>query len=1035
MKKFIATVFSMKFAGMLLLVFAGVVAAATFIENDLGTSAAKDIVYNALWFEILLFITAISLTGSIFQYKLWRRKKFSVLFFHMAFVVILAGAFVTRNYGYEGIMQIREGESSNEIMTLSPYVQVWLEDGEKDIYYDKSYNFSPYTRNRFRASIPAGDGELKIRYKELVSNAAETIVDDPNGIPIISFTIMEDGIRKNHFLNYDDVYKTETIKLSFTETNHDPEAIHMQLTADTFYFSAPYEVTLFDMINEELDTFPPHQYHAIHLKKLYSFQGKQIVFTDTFLSAQTKIISMPHGAGSQGANAILFEVEYEGTSREVAVFGASGMISAPSEVRINNTKISIGYGSKPMTIPFSVHLVDFQLERYPGSMSPSSFKSDVIVMDEREKLEMPYEIYMNNVLNYGGFRFFQSSYDKDEKGTILSVNHDKWGTIITYIGYFILTLGLSLNFFSPSSRFRYLAGNAARIRDAARKSSASMILIALVSAFSITSQAQELPDPASHTVIEKAHAAEFGSLLVQGHGGRIKPINTLSSEILRKVYRKNSLEGLNSDQVLLGLLVDPGQWQGYPMIKVSNSDLKNIIGSSGKYASFFDFINEDGSYKLSKFVDEAYNKKPAERDAFDKDIMAVDERVNVIYMVYTGEFLNIFPLPNDPNNKWYTAHGAAVVFDSVDAGFIKNILPLYYGSVSEAMQSGDWSLANEYLGYLKIFQNKYGSDVMPANSKTKLEILYNKVNIFKRLFPIYSLLGLILLILVFARVLNPKLSFRWVIIVLVGLIATAFLLHTAGLGIRWYIAGRAPWSNGYETMIYISWGILLSGFIFIKNSKITLATTAILASITLMVANMSWLNPEITNLVPVLKSYWLVIHVAVITASYSFLAIGALLGFLNLLLINLVNAKNKGKIRNTIEELTNIIEMNLIIGVFLITIGTFLGAVWANESWGRYWGWDPKEAWALITVLVYSFVVHMRLIPGLGGNFSFNFASLISFSTVLMTYFGVNYFLSGMHSYAKGDPIPIPSFVYWAILIIAVVSVMAYRNYRKVLKQ
>lgn len=903
MKKVIATVFSMKFAGMLLMLFAVVVAFATFIENDLGTSAAKDIVYSALWFEVLLLITAISLIGSVFQYRLWRRKKFSVLFFHLAFVVILAGAFVTRQFGYEGIMQIREGKSSNEIITISPYVQVWIEDSDQHLYYDEEYNFSPYMRNRFSANIPVGDSKLKIRYKNIVSNV------------------------------------------------------------------------------------------------------------------------------------VLFEVEYDGNEREVAVYGASGMISEPSEVIINDTKISIGYGSKTMEIPFSLHLLDFSLERYPGSMSPSSFKSDVIVIDKAENLEMPYEIYMNNVLNYGGYRFFQSSYDKDEKGTVLSVNHDKWGTIITYIGYFILTLGLSLNFFSPSSRFRKLARNASRIRDAAKKNTATLILMALVSAFSVPSQAQEPAEAALHSFIDKAHAAEFSSLLVQGHDGRIKPINTLSSEILRKIYRKNSLEGLNSDQVLLGLLVDPGQWQGYPMIKVSNSILKKYIGCSGKYASFIDFINDDGSYKLSKFVDDAYNKKPAERDAVDKDIISVDERVNIIYMVYTGEFLNIFPLPDDPNNKWYTAQSAGAVFDSIDAGFIKTILPLYYSSVSEAMQSGDWSKANEYLGYLKVFQNKYGSGVMPEKSKTSLEILYNKVNIFNRLFPVYSLLGLILLILAFARVLNPQLSFRWIIRILIGFIAIAFLLHTAGLGMRWYIAGRAPWSNGYETMIYISWGILLSGFIFIKNSKITLATTAILASITLMVANMSWLNPEITNLVPVLKSYWLVIHVAVITASYSFLAIGAFLGFLNLMLINLVNEKNKNKIRNTLEELTNIIEMNLIIGVFLITIGTFLGAVWANESWGRYWGWDPKEAWALITVLVYSFVVHMRLIPGLSGTFAFNLASLLSFGSVLMTYFGVNYFLSGMHSYAGGDPIPIPTALYWAILIIAVVSIMGYINYRKVLKK
>jgi cytochrome c-type biogenesis protein CcsB len=192
-----------------------------------------------------------------------------------------------------------------------------------------------------------------------------------------------------------------------------------------------------------------------------------------------------------------------------------------------------------------------------------------------------------------------------------------------------------------------------------------------------------------------------------------------------------------------------------------------------------------------------------------------------------------------------------------------------------------------------------------------------------------------------------------------------------------------------------------------------------------MVANLSWLDPEITPLVPVLKSYWLVIHVAVITASYSFLGVGALLGMLNLILISFQNKKNFDRFRETIEELTNINEMNLIIGVFLLTIGTFLGAVWANESWGRYWGWDPKETWALVTVLIYSFIIHMRLIPGLNGVYAFNFAALTGFSSVLMTYFGVNYYLSGMHSYAGGDPVPVPTFVYYAIAIVVILSIMA----------
>jgi cytochrome c-type biogenesis protein CcsB len=263
------------------------------------------------------------------------------------------------------------------------------------------------------------------------------------------------------------------------------------------------------------------------------------------------------------------------------------------------------------------------------------------------------------------------------------------------------------------------------------------------------------------------------------------------------------------------------------------------------------------------------------------------------------------------------------------------------------------------------------------------------------------------------------------------LIAVAFLCYTLGLLARWYIAGHAPWSNGYETMIYVGWATSLSGFIFLKRSPITLAVTTLLAAIILFVAGMSWMNPEITNLVPVLKSYWLVVHVAIITASYGFLGMGALLGMLNLVLMILRNKKNSQNISFTILEVSYIVEMAMIIGLFMMTIGSFIGGVWANESWGRYWGWDPKETWALVTVLVYSIILHLRKVPGLKSTFALNSLALVGLSSVLMTFFGVNYYLSGMHSYGAGDPPPIPSGLYVAIVVVIALIVLARRAEQK----
>ncbi len=255
-----------------------------------------------------------------------------------------------------------------------------------------------------------------------------------------------------------------------------------------------------------------------------------------------------------------------------------------------------------------------------------------------------------------------------------------------------------------------------------------------------------------------------------------------------------------------------------------------------------------------------------------------------------------------------------------------------------------------------------------------------------------------------------------------------FIAETAGLGIRWYISDHAPWSNGYESMVFISWATCLGGLIFGKRSEITLSLTTVLAGLTLMVAGMSWMSPEITNLVPVLKSYWLIVHVAVITASYGFLGISALLGFLNLILMILRNKKNKARVNFTIKELVNITQIAMLIGLLMITIGSFLGGVWANESWGRYWGWDPKETWALVTVLVYTFIGHMHKIPGFRGNFAISTAAVLGISSVLMTYFGVNYYLSGLHSYAQGEPAPIPTGVYIAVAVVFVVILGAFMS-------
>ncbi len=1022
MRKFFDFLFSMQFAGTLMLIFAGVIGAATFVENDLGTLAARIIVYDSHWFEGLMLLMSISMFGSIFKYKLYQRKKHTVLIFHISFIIILIGSAITRYVGEEGNMRIREGEASNQIISQNAYIQVTVNNGVNRYNYSDKKLFNPYRSNNYDKTLNFNNERAHIDLVRFVANAAETIVEDPYGSPIISVLTMGRNGQEAKFIRKGESVLIGNTVFSFETGTINPAHVQISQGANGYFFNSPVTVSYTEMANQSRVQMETNTNHPFETMKLYSFGGTSLVIQKIFDKASTRLVEGPASKDVNYNDAAIFNINYKDKSQQLTVFGGRGILGEKNSVTIDGVEFSMSYGSKIIEIPFSLYLRDFQLDRYPGSMSPSSFASEVTLIDDRHGINEPRRIFMNNVLNYDGYRFFQSSYDQDEKGTILSVNHDRWGTFVTYIGYFIMAFGMILNFFHKDSRFR----NLMRISSKTKKASLVLLLITAGILGTNNVQAQYTTIDAAN-YIDAAHAKEFGTLLILDQKGRIEPINTLSSEIIRKVTKKGTFMGLSSDQVFLGMLADPATWQSIPMIKVSDRELKGILGVRGNRASFNNFIdyNKGGTYKLSGYVDAAYKKKPAERNGFDKEIMKVDERVNICYMVYSGGFMNIFPLKNDANNGWYSVKDS-MRFAPEDRAFVKNVLPMYYGTISKGLQSGNWNEASQSLGYIKAFQEKFGSQIFPSKTKTKLEITYNKINIFKRLFPFYGLVGFIMLFLLFTGILNPKYKFFKVIKIGIILILIGFVLQTLGLAARWYISGHAPWSNGYESMIYIAWATVLAGLFFMKKSHITVATTAILASLTLMVANLSWMDPEITNLVPVLKSYWLVIHVAVITASYSFLAIGALLGFLNLVMMILKNPNNKERINATIKELTNINEMNLIIGGFLLTIGTFLGAVWANESWGRYWGWDPKETWALVTVVVYAFIVHMRLTPGLKGTYAFNFGALISFSSVLMTYFGVNYYLSGMHSYAKGDPVPIPTFVYYTIAIIFAVSIWAY---------
>ncbi|MBT3645685.1 MAG: cytochrome c biogenesis protein CcsA, partial [Cryomorphaceae bacterium] len=392
-----------------------------------------------------------------------------------------------------------------------------------------------------------------------------------------------------------------------------------------------------------------------------------------------------------------------------------------------------------------------------------------------------------------------------------------------------------------------------------------------------------------------------------------------------------------------------------------------------------------------------------------------------------GKIMRIFPIPNDVNNKWVSLPEVKDVnFSGADSLYVNNVLQLYFQTLRGSKSSGDYSQSLELLESIKGYQTKYGKDVMPSDSKISSEIIYNKADIFNRLYKWYLMFGLSLLLILILQIFNDNRFYNILIKFIKYTIYILFALNTLGLAARWYIAGHAPWSDAYESILFVAWATVIFGIIFGRKSYFTLASATFVSSIILSVAHMNWLDPSIANLQPVLDSYWLMIHVAVIVGSYGPFAIGMILGIVVLLLTILANKKNKKAFSRKLEELTIVNELSLTIGLVMLTIGNFLGGMWANESWGRYWGWDPKETWALISIIIYTAVLHLRIVPKLNNKWLFNLMSIISFAAIMMTYFGVNFYLVGLHSYASGDRVITPDFVYYSIVFVTLLGLISY---------
>jgi len=861
---------------------------ATFIESVYDTQSAKLLIYDAAWYEGVMLLLTLSLIGIIYKNKMW--KKFGSFILHLAFVAILIGAGMTRYFGYEGIIHIREGHSENEMLSVKAYFQIKT---DKDSF------------------------EYPLALAQIANNT----------------------------FSYREMIQGKVLHVSYK-----------------------------------------------------SFR-----------------------AGSKGElGTLIVDATYDNVTKTAKIEGGAGWIEPPTMLRFDDVEIALAWGAKVIELPFALKLVDFQLERYAGSMSPSSYASEIEVQDKAANITLPYRIFMNHPLTYQGYTFFQSSYDTDEKGTILEVNKDpgKWPT---YFGYFLLCVGFVGNFFTKGSRFL-------KLRAFLQKSALALLLPLLLSSTTLLkADSQDSLEPFRKNSLEHANGA-FSTLLVQDYQGRIKPISTEAVELVNKMAGKSSLLGLSPEQMILGMTTNAALWQEIPIIKLSNANIRKVLelAPETEYVSFSSMFNDAGYYKLAKQVSSASQKAQSKRDTFDNDVIKFDEKLNIAYLILKGDFFKFIPIPNDPAHKWIAPNDA--FNHPMISSELKSTLNDYFVALQDGIANNHWESANAALSKLKENQRSLSGDIMPSDTRIHAEVLYNHIGLFQKLIGVYFLLGIGAFALAVFSIFTCK-NYPMLEKGVLGLFIASFVVHTFGLALRWYISGHAPWSDSYESMVYIGWSASFAGVMVFRKSILSLSAAAILAAIVMLVAHMSFVNPQITNLVPVLKSYWLTIHVSVITASYGFLGMGALLGLMALVLMVLKNKKNESRINEQIRHIVAINEISLIIGLCMLTIGNFFGGIWANESWGRYWGWDPKETWSFVSIIVYALILHLRFVPKLNSVYVFSIASLFGYNSIIMTYFGVNFYLTGMHSYAAtGESPAVPSFVYYTLLTLLALCALAYKG-------
>ena len=643
-------------------------------------------------------------------------------------------------------------------------------------------------------------------------------------------------------------------------------------------------------------------------------------------------------------------------------------------------------GMKEEKLPFSLCLQKFEAKMHDGTNAVADYSSKFTVIDGDDKSEG--EVSMNNIYSHRSYRLYQSSYDEDGKGSVLAINADPYGIPVTYTGYALLFISLVWMLFDPKGGYRKL------LKSPLLKKGALMTALILSMGNIQTLHAESATGNLQNAVLPKETAEKFGELHIL-YNDRICPVQTFALDFCKKIYGARSYQGLTAEQVLSGWVFYGNTWANEPFIKIKSGEMKTAMNLPD-YASLNTFFNREmGGYTIGQYVQEYYN---GQQDKFHQQAADIDGKIQIIMELREGISLKVLPYTFTKNVKATKDHpfikaGTTTWFSPVDklpqaveqqhALYIKNVFSLLNGDV----KAGNTSRVNEFFVKMKKYQEVSSGNSLPTATQYKAERINNAFPFATILFMANLTLGFIALFYTIYRM-TKKREIKVLNIALPILLGVSFLALTFGLALRWIISGNIPMSNGYESMLTVAWFVMLISILMQLRIRIVMVFGFLISGFFLLVSHINQMDPAIGQMMPVLNSPLLSIHVSIIMMSYALLSLTFICGIMGICL------------RSHGEELQALSRIFLYPALTTMGFGIFIGAIWANVSWGNYWSWDSKETWALITFMIYAVVVHTQSLPVFRKPLVYHIYITLAFLSIAMTYFGVNYFLTGMHSYA-----------------------------------